>query len=60
MATLKIKDRVRILVGVYVGKEGRVDSISSALKSIGVYVFAGGKVKALPLTWFRPEEIEKV
>ncbi len=59
MAKLKVGDRIRVLVGVYTGKEGRVDSVSSAPKSIGVYVF-GSKETTLPLTWFRPEEVEKV
>ena len=59
MAKVKVGDRIRVLVGVYTGKEGRVDSLSDAPKSIGVHVF-GGEKTTLPLTWFRPEEIEKV
>ena len=59
MAKLKIGDRIRVLVGAYIGQEGRVDSLSDAPKCIGIHVF-GGKEIALPLTWFKPEEIEKI
>jgi len=61
MAKIEVGDRIRVLVGIYTGKEGRVDSVSSAPKSIGVYVFGGlPKEMVLPLTWFRPEEIEVI
>ena len=59
MAKPEVGDRVRVLVGVYAGKEGRVDSISDAPKCIGVYVFGSNKM-TLPLTWFKPEQIEKI
>ncbi len=55
----KIKDRVRVLIGVYAGQEGIVESLSDAPKCIGVHVFAGKEI-ALPLTWFRPEEVEVI
>lgn len=61
MAKVKIGDRIRVLVGVYTGKEGRVKSLSDAPKRVGVHVFGGlQKDMILPLTWFRPEEIEKL
>lgn len=53
----KINDRVRVLVGAYTGKEGRVESLSDAPICIGVHIF-GGKEITLPLTWFWPEEVE--
>ena len=56
---IKEGDKDRVLVGVYDGKEGRVKSQSDAPKCIGVHVYGGDKM-ALPLTWFRPEEIKKV
>lgn len=60
MAKLKINDRVRVLVGVYTGQEGRVESLSDAPLCIGVHIFGGKKEVVLPLTWFRPEEVEKI
>lgn len=61
MDKLKINDRIRILIGVYKGKKGRVDMLS-ANKGIGVLMFAIERDEyiTLPLTWFKPEEIEKI
>ena len=59
MAKIEVGDRIRVLVGVYTGKEGRVDSLSDAPKCIGVYVF-GSKEMTLPLTWFKADEIEVI
>ena len=60
MAKVEVGDRIRVLIGDYTGKEGRVDSLSDAPKCIGVEVFGTGGKMVLPLTWFRPEEIEKI
>ena len=50
-------DRIRVLIGVYTGKEGVVATIApNAPKSVGVRVL--GTDGVLPLTWFKPEEIE--
>ena len=55
----KTSDRIRVLIGVYAGKQGVVDAIATEQeKSVGVRILGGGKV--LPLTWFKPDEIEKV
>lgn len=52
------KDRIRVLVGVYQGKEGKVIVLAlDAPKSVGVTIY--GAEKALVTTWFKPEEIEK-
>lgn len=60
MAKIEVGDRIRVLVGVYTGREGRVLNLALlAPKSIGVHIFVG-KEATLPLTWFRPEEIEKI
>lgn len=53
------KDRIRVLVGVYQGKEGRVTCLApDAPKSVGVTIY--GADKSLVTTWFKPEEIEKL
>ena len=53
----QMDDRVRVLMGVYAGKQGVVDVIATEqAKSVGVRILGGEKV--LPLTWFKPEEIE--
>lgn len=53
----KEKDSVRILVGVYAGKEGKVDTIAEgAEKLIGVHIPG----ERIPLIWFEPEEVEKL
>lgn len=53
------KDQIRVLVGVYQGKEGKVTVLAPDVpKSVGVTIC--GAEKALVTTWFKPEEIEKL
>lgn len=60
MAKFKEGDSVRVLVGIYAGKQGRVEIVTNtAPKGVGVRVYGEGKM-TLPLTWFREEEIELV
>lgn len=57
----KTGDSIRVLIGDYTGKEGVVGVIATtkgADKSVGVRLFA--VEKALPLTWFKPDELQKV
>lgn len=60
MAQLKLKDRVRILVGMYKDLEGIVDTVCNAEKGVAVRVFSKGDLKPLPITWFKPKEIEVI
>lgn len=54
--SLKIGDRIKIVVGVYTGSRGVVEVLAeNAPKSIGVRVFKDG---AIMTTWFCPNEIE--
>lgn len=54
----KIKDKIKVLVGVYKDSVGTVEAIApDAKKNIGVNVKS--KDSKLPLTWFKPNEIEK-
>lgn len=53
--SINVGARIRVLTGVYVGKEGQVDAMSNAPKNIGVALI-GDKVQ--PLTWFKTDEIE--
>ena len=55
----KVGDKIRVLVGDYVGKHGEVTAIAeNAPKSIGTRLY--GAEKVLMTTWFRPKEAEKV
>ena len=55
----KIGSTVRVLAGVYAGRDGKVQVLSDAPKSVGVLVY-GGDGATLPLTWFKPEEVEEL
>lgn len=55
----KEKDRVRVIEGIYTGKEGRVDALAENVpKPVGVIL--EGAEKVVSIWWFKPTEIEKI
>lgn len=60
MAKPKFGDRVRVLVGMYKDLEGVVDTVCDAEKGVAICVFPKGEVKPLPITWFKPKEVEVI
>jgi hypothetical protein len=61
MDKYQIKDRVKPLAGVYAGRIGRVDSIATDVpKCIGVVFEKAEKGELLFLTWYEPNQLEKV
>ena len=57
MADYKEGDQIRVLIGVFRGKQGKVTTVvPEQEKSLGVILKQDGPVYT---TWFRPHEIER-
>lgn len=55
----EIGNKIKVIQGNYIGKEGRVDAIAPDVpKSIGVIL--QGAEKVMMTYWFKPEEVELV
>ena len=55
---MKKGDKIKVKVGVYAGKEGIIEAIADAPKSIGVGSAITGVVGLI--TWFKPNEVELI
>lgn len=55
----KKEDRIKVLEGIYTGKEGKVNVLAENVpKSVGVIL--RGAEKVTTVCWFKPTEIEKI